>query len=485
MKVCLINPPWKITQGLATDVYQPIGLAYIASYLRKFGHEVRIIDAIPEGWKQGGKYWGLTPAQVVSRIGRMEPDLIGMSVPFSSNTDASFELSRMIKEKFDAPLVLGGAHPSVLPKKTMEDSGADYMIISEGEERMRKIADSVSMGRVPRFDGLCYRGRNGPVVVPQKTYIKDPDTLPFPARDLLPMEKYFEAAKNTGRLGQENHRRWTTVITSRGCPFNCVFCSIHCISGFAWRPRTPGNVMEEIDGIVAQYGINHILFEDDNMTLRIERAKEIYRGLIERDYGLSWTAPNGLRADTLDMEALRLMKQSGCAGFSIAVESGDQKVNDEIVRKRLNLETVEKVVGMAKQVGLPTTAFFILGFPGEKIENMRTTIRFAKRLIRRGLGDATFYIATPLPGTDLRKIAEENGYLMEKDYNPLNPYNPVIKTPDFGPSDVARMKILATREVKMEMFKADPVGFARRYGKPHIVKGYLRRLSHLLKKELK
>jgi anaerobic magnesium-protoporphyrin IX monomethyl ester cyclase len=485
MKVCLTNPPWKMTEGLAADVYQPIGLAYIASYLKKFGHEVEIIDAIPEGWKNRGEYWGLAPGEIISRIGRMNPDMIGMSVPFSSNTDASFELSRLIKEHFDVPLVLGGAHPSVLPKRTLEDSKADYVVLSEGEERVKKIADSLSKKRKPRFDGLCYKGKRGAVVIPRKTYIKNPDILPFPARDLLPMEAYFEAAKNfTARLGQEKNLRWTTVITSRGCPFNCVFCSIHNISGFAWRPRTPENVMMELDQITRDFGINHVLFEDDNMTLRIDRAKEIFRRIIENDYGFTWSAPNGLRADTLDMEALRLMKDSGCVGFSIAVESGDQRINNEVVRKRLNLKAVEKVVLMARKVGLPTTAFFILGLPGEKIEDMRTSIRFARRLIRLGLGDATFYIATPLPGTDLRKTCEENGYLVEEGFNPLNPYNPLIRTPDFTPAQVARMKIQATREIKMEMFLANPVGFTRRFGKPRIVRGYLRRLIHLLKKEV-
>jgi radical SAM superfamily enzyme YgiQ (UPF0313 family) len=145
---------------------------------------------------------------------------------------------------------------------------------------------------------------------------------------------------------------------------------------------------------------------------------------------------------------------------------------------------VEKVVHMAKKVGLPTTAFFILGLPGEKIEDMRTSIRFARKLIRRGLGDATFYIATPLPGTDLRNICEENGYLIEEGFNPLNPYNPLIRTPDFTPAQVARMKMQATREIKMEMFLADPWGFTRRFGRPRMVKGYLRRLIHLLKKEM-
>ncbi|MBN1896587.1 MAG: B12-binding domain-containing radical SAM protein [Candidatus Aenigmarchaeota archaeon] len=483
MKVCLINPPWRISEGVAPDVYQPMGLAYIASYLRKHGHDVSIIDSIPEGWKTPGEYWGLHPDKIAEMVGKIKPDLIGMSVPFSSNSGASFELSRMLKERFGTPIAIGGAHPSVLPKESLKDSGADYVILSEGEERMRKIADALDEGRKPIFDGLCYNTKNGAKLIPQESYIKDPDTLPFPARDLLPMEKYFDAARNfTARLGQDKHLRWTTVITSRGCPFNCVFCSIHCISGFAWRPRTPENVIKELDQITSQFGINHILFEDDNMTLKIERAKKIYAEMIRKKYDVTWTAPNGLRADTLDMESLKLMKKSGCVGFSIAVESGDQQVNNNIVRKRLNLRTVEKVVSMSKKVGLPTTAFFIIGFPGEKIENMKTTIRFARKLIRRGLGEATFYIATPLPGTDMRKIAEENDYLVADDFNTLNPYNPLIKTQDFTPSDVAKMKIRATRDVKMEMFLADPLGFTRRYGKPRIVKGYLRRLVHLLSK---
>jgi magnesium-protoporphyrin IX monomethyl ester (oxidative) cyclase len=483
MRVCLINPSWKLSKGVAPSVYQPMGLAYIAAYLRKFGHDVSIIDAIPEGWKEKSEYWGLKPEKILSRVGKVEPELIGLSVPFSSNLDASFELTRMIKERFDVPLVLGGAHPSVLPKRTLLDSNADYVILSEGEERMRKIAESLRKKKKPKFDGLCYKEKSGAVLLPQKTYIKDLDTLPFPARDMLPMETYFGAAKMfSGRLGQDKHLRWTTMITSRGCPFNCVFCSIHQISGFAWRARTPRNVIAELDEVVDQYGINHILFEDDNLTLHPDRVKKIFGLMVERGYDLSWTAPNGLRADTLDMETLQLMKKSGCAGFSIAVESGDQDVNNRIVRKRLNLKVVPRVVRMAKKVGLPTTAFFILGFPGETVENMRTTINYAKKLIRLGLTDATFYIATPLPGTDLRKIAEENGYLLEHEFDPLNPYNPVIKTENFTPADVASLKIQATKEIKIEMFKADPIGFARRYGKPGVIKGYLRRLIHLLSK---
>ena len=174
------------------------------------------------------------------------------------------------------------------------------------------------------------------------------------------MQEYFDAARFS--LGSRGMRKpWAQVITSRGCPYNCVFCSIHTIWGRQWRYRRPENVVEEIETIVSKYKIKEIDFEDDNLTLNRKRAEKIFDLLTERDLGIEWHTPNGVRADTLDEPLLRKMKRSGCSTIWIGVESGDQDVLDNIIRKNLKLDTVEHVVKLPHKVGIQVGCFLLLG----------------------------------------------------------------------------------------------------------------------------
>lgn len=224
-----------------------------------------------------------------------------------------------------------------------------------------------------------------------------------------------------------------TVITSRGCPYGCVFCAIGCSMGKKYRARSASNVLSEIDSLVEEYKITDVIFEDDNLTYDMERFRNILLGLIDRNYGLQWYLPNGIRTEGLDREMLTLMKESGCRELYFAVESGSQRVLDEIIRKKSNLEHISKVIKIAADLGLKVECFFVIGFPGEKTADMKATWKFMKDLFKAGMAVHWVGYATPYPGTKLLELCYQNGCLVDG-FDPLlaTPVRPSIVTADWS-----------------------------------------------------
>jgi magnesium-protoporphyrin IX monomethyl ester (oxidative) cyclase len=198
------------------------------------------------------------------------------------------------------------------------------------------------------------------------------------------------------------------MITSRGCPGICVFCSIHSVWGYKWRARTPENVVSEIEKLVNEYKIREIHFEDDNLTLSKLRMAKICDLIIERGIDISWTTPNGVAVQKLDLDLLRKMKKSGCYQLSFGIESGDPYVLRNIIHKPISLDKVRRVVNWSKNLGIWAHGYFVIGFPGEPSKSIQRTITFAKET---DLDSASFFIATPYPGTPLYKSASSKGLL--------------------------------------------------------------------------
>jgi anaerobic magnesium-protoporphyrin IX monomethyl ester cyclase len=449
MRVCLINPPriHPRSWGKPT-VYQPLGIAYVAAVLEK-QHKVSIIDSPTEGWRNleqidETKYrQGLKNEEIADRIRRWSPDIVGINIPFSGWSKAAFEVASVVKSiDKDITTVVDGLHPTARPADCLSNPNTDFVVRGESEYTMLELVGALEQDNTKDFEkiegiGFVKNGKN--VITSPRAEIQDLDSLPFPARHLLPMEEYFAAVKENPIRGVI-HKPWAIVITSRGCPHNCIFCSEHIVMGRNWRKRSPENVVDEIEQLVQDYSIKQIDFYDNNMTLNKKRAMTICDLMIKRKLDVEWYVPTGVRADTLDEELLMKMSASGCKGIRIAPESGIQRVVNDVIKKNLDLKDVEKAVVLAKKAGIKIGVFFILGLIGETKEDMKETIRFAYKLRQLGADGFHFSIAMPLYGTELYEQAKQGGFLRE-DFSDeaLAAAEPLITTSEFSADDLREL----------------------------------------------
>ena len=216
--------------------------------------------------------------------------------------------------------------------------------------------------------GVAYRKDGETILNPPRPLIRNLDELPYPAYDLVDMEQYL----NPKKIGYRSFRsRAISMITSRGCPFNCCFCSVHLHMGKEFRAHSSSYVLKHIQYVVEKFDVKNIFFEDDNLTLDLPRFEAICDGLIEQKIKIGWETPNGVRADCLNMNLLQKMKKSGCKSVFFGVESGDQQILDNVICKSLDLNRVVEVAKICRKIGLKTGAFYIIGFPGEKREHSK------------------------------------------------------------------------------------------------------------------
>ncbi|MCP4133185.1 MAG: B12-binding domain-containing radical SAM protein [bacterium] len=420
MNIVLINPPQVFSKyQVAAGVVPPLGLAYLASYLIKSGHTVTIIDSLGEGhnilreWKDDLYLRGLHFADIIKKIPR-NTQVVGISNHFTIAFPSVLALAAEIKEKYNISLVLGGANATALYEAALQEECVDYVLFSEAETSFNSLcAYLAGKANIDDIDGIAYKS-NGHIFYNQKTYyIPDPDKLPFPARDLLPQEQYQEAREAHGPA----QKRWTTIISSRGCPFECTFCTSE-LWGRKWRGRSAKNVVDEIELCMNRYRITEFHFEDENMTMNAKRMNEICDEILKRELKINWQTPNGIRAETINGELLKKMKESGCCHVVFAPESGSPKVLNEIMNKKPDLEKIEELIIIANKIKLKTAAFFILGCPGETIDDIKKTMQYSKKLARKGLDEVVFSLFIPIPGTELFRQLTKNGYIL-LDYESL------------------------------------------------------------------
>jgi len=421
LKVCLINPPQVFAKTqVASGVTPPLGVAYLAAYLLEDGHNVQVIDALGEApsvitsFIKGSFLRGMNFNDILDRI---EPDIdvIGISNLFSFAYPAVELLSKKIKEKFpDKTLILGGPHPTAMYKEILDDvPEVDYVSIGEGEESLLRLLMYIE-GKLHRAElkGLATRNENGETVLleSQKRILDlEQGNVPFPARELLPMESYIQTQESHG----SSNGRWTSLLSSRGCPYGCTFCFSRRTR---WVKRSAKDVVDEMEYCIEKWGIEEFHFEDDNMTINIQRLIEICDEIIRRDLKIKWQTPNGIRASRTNEIMLQKMKDSGCEHITLAPESGSERVLSEIIQKGkdFNLEQLKECGAAAHKIGLKVAAYFILGLPGETRDDMNKTIDYAKQLAKVGVDEAGFGLFIPLPGTPLWDMSSE--YVKDMDW---------------------------------------------------------------------
>ncbi len=449
IRVCLINPP-RIQPKLwgKPAAFQPLDIAYVAAVLEK-EHAVSIIDCPTEGWRNlqevdGVKYrLGLTKEQITERIRQWKPDFAIISVPFSGWWRTAFEAASAVKDADkEIKVALIGLHPSAKPLDSLAHPNIDFVIMGEPELTAQELANVMEKGTaedLKKVKGLGFTLEGKVIINPRRPVIEDLDSLPFPARHLLPMKELFAAVKVTPIRG-EIRKPCARVLTSRGCPNNCIFCSNHIVMGKKWRGRSPENVVEELEQIVQTYGVKQVDFEDDNLTFNKQRMEAICDLITERKLDIEWYTPNGVRADRLDTELLAKMRHCGCQRIMVAPESGVQRVVNDIIKKNQDLKKVENAIIGARKVGIKVSCFFILGFIGETKEDIKATIDYAYSLRKLGADRFYFSYATPLVGTELYTQAEQGGYLRPGfSDEALSWAQPLIETPQFTANDLQEL----------------------------------------------
>lgn len=447
-RILLIEPPVIIGRGEFHQCLPPLGLLYIASYLRALGHTVKILDACVEGWDRragyakGLDYKGLTKDEIKAAVSGFSPDMVGISWKFTRQ-ERAFEitLSAVKEAAKGVPVVIGGAHPTTNPQTVLDKYDIDFIALGEGEEIIRNLIDSLNKGHsLKKIDGIAYRDNGGVVINEKVSYIKDLDALPFPARDIIPMEKYFSDNLKNSYEGDVRDHPKSTIVTSRGCPERCTFCAIKGVWGRKYRSRSPENVVDEIEEMVNKYGVREIHFLDDNLTLDKERAAGIFDLIVERGLKFSWRTPNGVSSKTIDPALISKMKASGCYKLSLGIESGNARILNDVIKKNLDLEKVKQVNLWIKEAGLGREGFFILGMPGEDSDTIMDTINLA---LEMDLDSAAFFSAQPFPGTELFKMCSDKGYIKSKKSENLMTSNPSLDTPFLSKGELKQWQRIA------------------------------------------
>lgn len=451
-KVLFIAPPVTRPSDFSSKIsrvsaFFPLGIAYIAAYLEKNSKcEISVLDALMEGYSKEGVSinngtelrYGLSDKEIEEYIRRVSPDVVGVSSLFAAIEKDTVNVCTIVKEINPKIItVVGGAHAGANALKIIEQHpSVDFVIQGEAEVTFAELVSKIDNGQpLSALDGIAYRENDIAHLIPKKRYIMDLDILPFPARHMFDMNKYFEKASAHASFKMSPY---TQIITSRGCPFKCTFCALGNHWGSEQRMRSAKNVLEEIEFLVNTYHIKELHFEDDNLTADKKRALEIFNGMIEKKWDIVWVVPSGMAVASLDEELLVKMKASHCYSVTLAIESGNQWVLSKLIRKPVNLKIVPELVKTIRKVGLEVRAFFILGYPDETKETMRETVAYAKKL---ELDWAMFSLASPIPNTEMFKTCLEKGYFNEKDFDPVRSFHSsFINTPEFTSKELMAIR---------------------------------------------
>jgi radical SAM superfamily enzyme YgiQ (UPF0313 family) len=389
----------------------PMGILYLAATLRRDlpNSTVQIVD-LAKRYREAADKGSLSFASfevfadhVLSGEVSFVPDLIGISVLFSTAHKSTLRVAEVCKRIWpDAPIVVGGMHATNAVEQLLENSAVDMVCRGEGEAVISDLVLDPS-GEIP---GIV--GRHRPDSGQAAPLIYDLDTIPHPAWDLLPMHEYVDTgASRTFNLDKIEQDREATIVTTRGCPFHCTFCSSWTVHGREMRYRSTANVLDELRMLHEHYGISVFIPEDDLFSVKKPRFLALCNA-ISREFGkkVHFQFPNGLSVATLDAEVIAAMVEMGMSVANIAIESGSNEVQRKIIKKNVNLERARRVVAECRDQGIFVRCYFILGFPGETREQIEETIDFAASLAADW---CVFNIAAPLVGTEMYSQLLERG----------------------------------------------------------------------------
>ncbi len=420
MKVLMINPPYSSSKykfiGL---VAPPLGIAYIAAMLERNGVEVKILDspALEYGHEA-----------VKKEIRAYSPDIVAIT-SVTPTIGSALKTAQISKEACpNAITVLGGYHPTFTYQEVLKNDFVDIVVCGEGEQTMVELVDAVENGKNLRYvNGLATENFK----TPSRGIIEDLDSIPFPARHLLPMDEYkiLNMKLTTG-----------TIVSGRGCPYKCSFCASSAMHGQKLRLRSAENVVDEMEHLVNDHNIEMVAFMDDTFTLNKKRVYEICEAIKDRGLDNYWGCT--ARVDTISEELLKAMKDAGCITMFLGVESADQQFLNE-VNKMININRIKKTFELTKKYNMRTIASVVLGMPGDTKRSILSTIKFVKTLEP---SYAVFSLATPYPGTDFYLKAVSENLIKINDWSKYTLLSPVLETVDCSLEELKKLQKKAFKE---------------------------------------
>jgi radical SAM superfamily enzyme YgiQ (UPF0313 family) len=399
MKVLLCLPPGGFLADkdglMPTSGLAPLGLASMAAVLEQHDVAVEILDAHAQGLSLG---------KVRKFLQRVKPDVVGVTFTTESR-GPGFRFIRAARQALPrAWIVAGGPHVTFAAQDTLGHvAELDAVCRGEGEYTLRDAVAALERGTgFKDVAGISYRQDNRVIHNPPRPFIQDLDTLPLPARHLLDMKLYERFVIDLPGRGPT---RFTNLMSSRGCPIGCCFCSASAMWGQRFRARSPRKVVEEIETVVAKHGVEGVWFFDDSFAMNRSRVHAICDLLLQTKLDVPWLCD--ARVDTVDEPLLARMKEAGCHGISFGVETGSERILGQVLGKHITLERVRQVKAWCEKVGLRPRWLFMVGLPTETLEEARLTLDLMEELS----GDSSLGVLKVYPGTRLEQLAREKGIL--------------------------------------------------------------------------
>jgi anaerobic magnesium-protoporphyrin IX monomethyl ester cyclase len=386
MKITLIQP--KAGRYAPCYIHEPLNLGYLASYIKEGGfQEVCIIVSAFAGDDE----------EIIGLC--RESDIIGFTATSPMMSHALLLAGQIKRENSNRIVVFGGAHPTIEPEETLRSPDVDFVIRGEGERTFLELLKSLNEGGTHgTIRGLSLRDKNGSIIHnPPGALIGNLDSLPFPDRDLFDQPRFLEIGFN--KYGD----RGAWVLSSRGCPYECTYCASNRIWTRRWRARSPGNIISEIRALMDYYDVDRINFADDTFTVSKKRVADFCQRMIAEKVEISWAC--NARVDTVDAELCKLMKRAGCVEVWMGVESGSPEILKEI-KKDIVPEQITEAFKSAKEAGLLTRGYFMIGSRSESYETIKETERLIDRIKPNMLA---FSVLTPYPGCEEFEIWKKNG----------------------------------------------------------------------------
>lgn len=431
MKVYIVNPPVSnnhkfIREGRCMQVtaswgslWMPLTLAYIASVLRQDDHKIRLKDCLAEN---------INTKNLMKMINEFNPELIVLNTSFPS-IKSDMKIASVVRDLYpQIKISIIGMYPTLLKSKAMEEyRDLDFAIAGEPEWVIKNLANSLENKKsLQNVKGLVFR-ENGQIITNPNQNLSENNLndLPFPARDLLNNDAYRHVSDNG---------KFTLLNTARGCPYGCIFCNAHNYYGTRCRKRKVESIITEIRECVHRYQIRKFLFWDEGYTLDNTYGEEIADAIIESGLKITWYTR--ARIDNLQLSILKKMKQSGCTGISLGIESTNQKILD-MSEKDIDIKYLDDAIRMIKSAGIATVGHFVFGLPGDTMESANETIKFA---VNSGLDFAQFYCAVPYPNTKLGELAIKNGWIETFDYSKYHLAESVMHNECLTVNDIKKLR---------------------------------------------
>jgi anaerobic magnesium-protoporphyrin IX monomethyl ester cyclase len=458
--VALVRPALRVARAAySTLACPPLALAYLAASLRAHDVRVTIIDAVGEAPHQWSKEpdprflsLGLSDRELCARI-PADVTLIGVTSMFSESWPRTRESLRGLRRAFPGiPLVVGGEHATALPELTLSQSGADACVLGEGEDTIVELVAALE-NRQPLTGvcGLAYLEEGRLRRTPPRARIRAVAAIPRPAWELLPIEAYLARGLGFG-IGRG---RSLPILATRGCPYQCTFCSSPQMWTTRWIAREPEDVLDEMEQAVLRFGVENFDFYDLTAILKKEWIVKFCKELVQRKLDVTWQIPSGTRSEALDAETLDHLKRAGVRHIVYAPESGSPAVLARI-KKRVKLDRLTASIQAAVRAGLRIKCNFIVGFPDETFEEAMQTVRYCQELARIGVDDVNLGPFCPYPGSELYDGLVRDGRLGTLDdayFDMLAMYADLGRTTSWS-KHMSDRQVVAARHLGMSLFYA-------------------------------